>query len=35
MSVKDFFWIYGHPNIRARHHSTLEFTKDPFCTLRG
>ena len=35
MSVKDVLWVYGHPNIRATHHSTIEFTKDPFCTLRG
>ena len=35
MRVKDFFWVYGHPNIKATHRSTIEFTKDPFCTPRG
>lgn len=35
MGCKDVLWVYGHPNIRATHRSTLEFTKDPFCTPRG
>lgn len=29
------FTVYGHPNIRATHVKTLEFTKDDFLTERG
>ena len=35
MGYEDVLWVYGHPNIKATHRSTLEFTKDPFCTPRG
>ncbi|MEM3671170.1 MAG: DUF371 domain-containing protein [Thermoprotei archaeon] len=30
-----FFTGYGHPNIRATHPTTLEFTTEPHVTLRG
>ncbi|HLD87493.1 MAG TPA: DUF371 domain-containing protein [Candidatus Nanoarchaeia archaeon] len=29
------FTAWGHPNIRATHPTTLMFTKDPECTVRG
>ncbi len=29
------FRARGHPNIRARHRNTLEFTREPSVTLRG
>ena len=35
MKCKDSFWVYGHSNIRGTHRSTIEFTKDSFCTPRG
>ena len=35
MKIRDSFWINGHPNIKATHRSTLEFTKDSECTPKG
>ncbi len=35
MIAIDHFRISGHPNIRATHRSTLEFTKDDYLTPRG
>ncbi|MEM2875418.1 MAG: DUF371 domain-containing protein [Candidatus Bathyarchaeia archaeon] len=35
MGCEDFFFVYGHPNIRGTHRSTIEFTKDSFCTSMG
>jgi hypothetical protein len=29
------FYCFGHPNIRAKHESTIEFTKDVELTRRG
>jgi hypothetical protein len=29
------FTAWGHPSIRATHHTTFMFTKDPECTARG
>jgi hypothetical protein len=33
--VVDWFRAYGHPNISARHRSTMEFTKEAGVTERG
>jgi len=32
---EDYFYAWGHPNIMARHRSTLMVTKDDYVTPRG